>query len=59
MLISLGCCISFTDETKKNTLNSTGGQTALYWIIRNTPENVSFFIDSNQSKIINNPNLGK
>jgi hypothetical protein len=40
----LGCCISYTDETKETTLNSKTGQTALYWIIMNTPDNVSHFI---------------
>ena len=38
MLISLGCCISYTDKSKTKTLNSNSGQTALYWIIRNTPD---------------------
>ena len=44
-LIDLGCCISYTDESKETTLNSKTGQTALYWIIMNTPENVRYFID--------------
>ena len=39
-LIDLKCCISFTDVSKQNTLNSNDGQTILYWIIKNTPGSV-------------------
>ena len=42
LLISLKCCISFTDKTKKETLNDIKGQTALYWIIYKMPDIVIF-----------------
>ena len=38
MLLDLGCCICFTNKSKTETLNSKSGQTALYWIIMNTPD---------------------
>ena len=37
-LMDYGCCISYTDKSKKETLNSETGQSALYWIVKNTPE---------------------
>ena len=43
-LIDYGCCISYTDDTKKETLNSESGQSALYWIVMNTPELASINI---------------
>jgi hypothetical protein len=52
-LISLGCCISFSDESKETVLYSKTGLTALYWIIMNTPENVSYFIVSKHKEYLN------
>jgi hypothetical protein len=41
----MGCSISFTDESKTETLNNSAtGQTALYWIIINTPEHVKLLL---------------
>ena len=37
MLISLKCCISFTDTTRKETFNDIKGRTAFFWIINNIP----------------------
>ena len=47
MLIKLGCCISYTDKSKTKTLNSKSGQTALYWIIMNTPHRVIYLYLNN------------
>ena len=38
MLLDFGCCIFFTKKSKIENLNSESGQTALYWIIMNTPD---------------------
>ena len=38
LLMSLKCYVSYTDESRKETLNSAEGQTALYWIITKMPD---------------------
>ena len=38
LLMKLQCCVSFTDETKEETLNDSKGQSALYWIIAKMPD---------------------
>lgn len=41
LLVELECCISFTDNTKKEVLCNNAGQTALYWIVTKMPEMVN------------------
>jgi hypothetical protein len=41
LLMELNCCVSFSDKTKKETLNNNKGQTALYWIVTKMPDTVT------------------
>lgn len=50
LLIELKCCISFTDDSKRETLNSNNGQTALYWIVTKMPDIVSLISIRNENK---------
>ena len=43
--MELDCCVSFTDETKKETLTNNKGQTALYWIVTKMPDTAKDALD--------------
>ena len=43
-LMSLNCNVCFKDNFKQKVLCNLSGTTALYWIVTNMPESVSFLL---------------